>query len=170
MSTDPRVLTLPTEEMRDRMVADFSRLRHRKTRNHRFAAAGVIVVLALGSTAGGLAIARATQAVINNSAECFGTASTSSPHFPTVNAAGDPDTKAAIPISEQVAQAIDGCGAAWRIGSFEPDQAHIPAGKLFPIPTLVACRLADGRIGVFPSDKPAAKACADLDLATPERH
>ncbi|MEO7124004.1 MAG: hypothetical protein ABI400_12990 [Lacisediminihabitans sp.] len=169
MSIDPRALTLPTEHTRERMIADFSWLRHRKTRNHRIAVAGVVIALALGSTAGGLAIARATQAVINNSAECYASASTSSAHFPSVNAAGNPNAKTAIPISQQVSQAIDACGASWRIGSFEADQAHIPAGKEFLIPTLVACRLADGRIGVFPSDASPVQACARLNLATPTR-
>lgn len=160
---------LPSEATRERMLSDFSALRHRKTRNHRFAGAAVFLILALGTTAGGLAIARAPQAVINNATECYGSANTNSTHFPSVNVGGDPTTQTATPVSQRVTQAIDGCGASWRIGEFESDQTKIPAGKLFTIPTLVACQLADGRVGVFPSGKSATVLCSELELALPQK-
>jgi hypothetical protein len=72
-----------------------------------------------------------------------------------------------MPVSERVSRGIDGCGAAWRIGTFESDRSNIPAGKLFTVPKLIACQLPDGRVGIFPSGKSATDLCAELDLAVP---
>jgi hypothetical protein len=164
---EPTVLRLPTDAKRQQMLSEFAALRRRKTRNHRVALMGAVALLAVGSTAGALAIARAPQAVINNATECYGAADLNSTHFPSVNVVGDPQSKQARPVSERVAQGIDGCAASWRIGTFEANQSSIPAGKLFAVPRLVACQLPDGRVGIFPSGKSAKDLCADLDLALP---
>ncbi len=168
--TNPH-LTLPSDADLERMLSatmgTIAEKGRRKTRKHRIAAIGLAGIVAIGCTAGGLAIARASQGAINYTAECYGAADTNSTHFTSFYLPGDITTRAATPLAERISLAKEQCAASWRIGTFEKDRSSIPEGKTFTVPDLVACQLPDDRLGIFPSSKPPAETCSALELATP---
>jgi hypothetical protein len=168
--TNPH-LTLPSDADLERMLSatmgTISEKGRRKTRKHRIAAIALAGIVAIGCTAGGLAIARASQGAINYTAECYGAADTNSTHFTSFYLPGDITTRSATPLAERISLAKEQCAASWRIGTFEKDRSSIPEGKTFTVPDLVACQLPDDRLGIFPSSKPPAEACSALELATP---
>ncbi|RFA07656.1 hypothetical protein B7R21_15920 [Subtercola boreus] len=163
--------SLPSDSDYARMKVDlFTTITVReraRTKKHRLAALGIAGALALGTTAGALVIAQASQGQINYTAECYGAADLTSTHFTTLYLPGDQTTEQATPLAERTALAIDQCSASWVVGTFEQDRANIPAGKMFPTPLLIACQLPDHRLGVFPSTEPAQVVCARLGLSTP---
>ena len=168
--TNPH-LTLPSDADLERMLSatmgTIAEKRRRTTKKHRIAAVGLAAVVALGCTAAGLAIARASQGAISYTAECYGAADTNSMHFTSFYLPGDINAKAATPVAERISLATEQCAASWSVGTFEKDLSSIPEGKTFTVPDLVACQLPDDRLGIFPSSKPPAETCSALELATP---
>lgn len=168
--TNPH-LTPPSDADLERMLfatmETIAERGRRRTRRHRVAAIGIAGMVAIGCTAGGLAIASASQGAISYTAECYGAADTNSTHFTSFYLPGDITTRAATPLAERVSLAKEQCAASWQIGTFEKDRSSIPEGKTFPVPNLVACQLPDNRLGIFPSSKPTAETCSALALATP---
>lgn len=160
---------LPTDERFDQIklrvletVADGER---RRTRKHRLIAMGIAGSLALGTTAGAIAIARAPQGQINYVADCYASADLDARHATSVYGPGDQGSKVPTPLSERISLAEDMCAATWRIGSFSPGGST--ADREFPVPNLKTCQLPDGRLGVFPSDLAASELCTRLGLTSP---
>ncbi|NUU06417.1 hypothetical protein [Leifsonia sp. C5G2] len=137
----------------------------RRTRKHRLIAMGIAGTLALGTTAGAIAIARASQGQINYLMDCYASADLDSRHATSVYLPGDQSSKTPTPLSERVTLAEDMCAATWRIGSFSPGGST--SDREFPVPDLQTCQLPDGRLGVFPSELAASELCTRLGLASP---
>lgn len=171
MTDTPSRLTLPSDADLERMLSAtmgaITAKGRRKTKKHRLAAIGLVGLLALGSTAAGIAIARASQGAINYTAVCFAAADTNSTHFATLYLPGDLKEQQATPVAERVRLATEQCAASWAVGTFEKNRSSIPEGTTFPVPNLVACQLPDERLGIFPSKTSPAETCSALQLATP---
>ncbi|GIT79629.1 hypothetical protein LLS1_12980 [Leifsonia sp. LS1] len=153
------------EELRDRLLDTIATDDRRRTRRHRLAAIGIAGVLVAGTTAGGIAIARASQGEINDTVECYGTADLNGPSFTSAWQPGDLEATTPTPLEQRIALAEDQCAAGWRIGSFRPQGSSSDADE--PVPALKACQLPDGRLAVFPSERAVADLCARLGLSLP---
>jgi len=160
---------LPSDELFDqlkRRILDTVAVdERRKTRKHRLIALGIAGSLALGTTAGAIAVARASQGQINYLMDCYSSADVNSRHATSVYLPGDLSSKTPTPLSERIRLAEDMCAATWRLGSFSPGGST--ADREFPVPELQTCQLPDGRLGVFPSDLAASELCTRLGLASP---
>lgn len=160
---------LPTDDRFDQlkqsMFAEIARTERRRTRKHRLVALGIAGSIALGTTAGAIAIAEASQGQINYTADCYAAADLGARHGTSLYAPGDLDAKKPTPIGERVSLAEEMCAATWRIGTFSPGGST--STKEFPVPDLETCQLPDGRLAVFPSDLAASELCPRLGLASP---
>lgn len=153
------------EHLKQGMLGAVAADDRRRTRRHRLIALGIAGSLVAGTTAGAIAVARATQGQINNLVECYASADLGSEHATSVYAPGDLNAKTPSPIEDRIALAKDQCAAAWRIGSFSPGGAS--RTEEFPIPNLEACQLPDARLAVFPSDLAVRELCSRLGLTIP---
>lgn len=160
---------LPTDERFDQIkhrVLDAVAVDdRRRTRKHRLIALGIAGTIALGTTAGAIAIARAPQGQINYVADCYASADLGSRHATSAYLPGDQSAKTPTPLKQRVSLAEDMCAATWRIGTFSPGGST--ADREFPVPNLETCQLPDGRLGVFPSDLAANELCSQLGLTSP---
>lgn len=153
------------EELKGRLLDTIAADDRRRTRRHRLAAIGIAGALVAGTTAGGIAIARASQGQINDTVECYATADLGSEHFTSAYQPGDLNATTPTPLDERVALAVDQCAAGWRTGAFLPGPPQSVDDE--PVPSLEACQLPDGRLAVFPSERALAKLCAGLGLSLP---
>jgi len=160
---------LPTDEhfdeIKHRVLDAIAVDDRRRTRKHRLIALGIAGSLALGTTAGAIAIARAPQGQINYLADCYASADLGARHATSVYAPGDPNSKTPTPLPQRISLAEDMCAATWRIGTFSPGGST--ADREFPVPNLETCQLPDGRLGVFPSDLAPSELCSRLGLTSP---
>lgn len=136
--------------------------RRRRTR-HAVVIGGVLVGV-LGLTGGTLAVLQASRAEIDGSVRCFA-AGTTTAEYTTVIEARIEGTAADAEFAER---ALDVCAAVWRVGILRDGEVTSPADPSrvdHPVPNLVACRLRDGVVGVFPADRAAdADSCLPLGL------
>ncbi|MFF2053462.1 hypothetical protein ACFVU2_17810 [Leifsonia sp. NPDC058194] len=153
------------EELKGRLLDTIAADDRRRTRRHRLAAIGIAGALVAGTTAGGIAIARASQGQINYLVDCYDAADLGSRHGTSVYLPGDLDEKTPTPIDERVALAEEQCAAGWRAG--DGRSASMSDGKVHPVPHLETCQLPDGRLAVFPSEVALAELCAKLGLSVP---
>lgn len=134
----------------------------RRSHTKRAAVVGAVLVGALGATGGTLAVIQANKADIDGSIRCFVATNTAADYTdvaePPVDGSGAEPTI--------TARAVDVCGAMWRAGRVTHGKLESPddpnSGNN-PVPSLTACRLRDGIIGVFPSI-PDADTCLELGL------
>lgn len=136
----------------------------RRTRKHRLLALGIAGAVAAATTAGAVAIARASQGQINYTADCYAAASLDSQHGTSLYLPGDQTSKRATPLAERVRLAEAMCAETWRIGTFSSTPG---ADGSYPVPDLTVCQLPDDRLAVFPSARPPGQLCPDLGLTTP---
>lgn len=153
------------EELKGRLLDTIAADDRRRTRRHRLAAIGIAGALVAGTTAGAIAVARASQGQINYLVDCYSAADLGSRHGTSVWAPGDLDEKTPTPIAERIALAEDQCAATWRTGVFDPDGGT--DGGEHPVPDLETCQLPDGRLAVFPSELAVKELCTKLGLALP---
>jgi hypothetical protein len=160
---------LPSDErfdqIKNRILDEIAVDDRRRTRTHRLIALGIAGGLALGTTAGAIAIAQAPQGQINYVADCYASADLNARHATSVYLPGDQNAEAPTPLQQRIDLAEDMCAATWRIGSFSPGGST--ADREFPVPDLTTCQLPDGRLGVFPSDLAARELCTRLGLTSP---
>lgn len=151
------------EELKGRLLDTIAADDRRRTRRHRWAAVGIAGALVAGTTAGAVAVARASQGQIDYTADCYAAADLGSRHGTSLYLPGDLDEKTPTPLAERVALAEDMCAASWRTGAF--------LGKVVtedqPVPPLETCQLPDGRLATFPSELALAELCSRLGLAVP---
>jgi hypothetical protein len=153
------------DRMLDQITTTVTKRERVRTLRHRTVAITSAVVLLLSGTGGALAIAQATP-TMKNVAECYSAADMNSRHTSAVLVA--PNGQAAPNPTDAEQRARMGeelCGAVWRIGQLETDPNAADTGRQFPVPTLVACTLPDGRFGYFPTDEAANDTCSRLGLA-----
>lgn len=164
------------EELKGRLLDTIAADDRRRTRRHRLAAIGIAGALVAGTTAGAIAVARASQGQINYLVDCYGAADLGARHGTSVWAPGDLDEKSPTPIAERIALAEDQCAATWRTGVFEPGGGTSDgsdgtgtgtSGDEHPVPDLKTCQLPDGRLAVFPSELAVKELCSRLGLAPP---
>lgn len=160
---------LPADERFDqiklRVLETIDAVDRQRTRNHRLIALGIAGSLALGTTAGAVAIAQAPQGQINYVADCYASVDLNSRHATSAYLPGDQNAKSPTPLQQRIHLAEDMCAATWRIGTFSPGGAT--ATREFPVPNLETCQLPDGRLGVFPSDLAVSELCSQLGLTSP---
>ncbi|MDM4764291.1 hypothetical protein QT381_14890 [Galbitalea sp. SE-J8] len=154
-----------TDRMLDRITASIEGRARRRTRRHRVVALAGVATIALAATAGALVVRQATG-VERNIAECYAAASLDAQHTGAVlGAPVGENAPALVDDRARIAQGLDMCAAAWRLGQFEPDPDAAGSGREFTVPPLVPCVLADGRFGYFPSAN--ADVCSRLGLGSP---
>jgi len=153
------------DQIKHRVLEAIAADDRRRTRKHRLIALGIAGSLALGTTAGAVAIAQAPQGQINYVADCYAGADLNSRHATSAYLPGDQNAKTPTPLQERIGLAEDMCAATWRIGTFSPGGST--ATREFPVPNLKTCQLPDGRLGVFPSDLAVSELCPQLGLTSP---
>jgi hypothetical protein len=153
------------EELKGQLLDTIAADDRRRTRRHRLAAIGIAGALVAGTTAGAIAIARASQGQINYLTDCYGADDLGSRHATSVWLPGDMSEKTPTPVAERIALAEDICAATWRVGTFRPEGSSADADE--PVPHLATCQLPDGRLGVFPSEQAVAELCSRLGLTIP---
>lgn len=161
----------PTDETLDRLLSGVKdRVRadaRRKERRHRLVVAGGIGVMAMVLTGAGIAVHQATTQEKSVST-CFASASLRAKSTGVSAVPSDGRVPDTVPdMQDRVTLAEEMCAAVWRLGFFHDDTPPNGDARQDHVPTLTACMLPDGRLGVFPTDTDAARACADLGLQRP---
>jgi hypothetical protein len=153
------------DEIKERLFGAIAADDRRRTRTHRLIALGVAGAIVAGTTAGAIAIARASQGQINYTTDCYAAADLGSRHGTSVLGTADLGTKSPTPLEERIRLAEEMCAATWRIGTFSPEGSSSTADE--PVPNLETCELPDGRLAVFPSDLAVRELCSRLGLTIP---
>ncbi len=166
------ILEPPSEADLDRLLHNISTAStaraRRRTVTHRVTAIAGAAALVIGGTAGALVVAQASSTMMNT-AECYAADDLASTHTTVAPATESGTVPSSAPSTkDQVSRGADMCAAVWRIGRFETYQPSSQDGKVFAVPQLVPCTLADGRVGFFPSEDPAGAVCAALGLSEPK--
>jgi hypothetical protein len=60
------------------------------------------------------------------------------------------------------------CATVWSMGFFESESPPEDNGRSYPVPDLITCVRADGRLGVFPVAEYGEETCRMLGLAEPD--
>jgi hypothetical protein len=156
--------TAEFERMQRNLLATIDTTGKRRTRRHRLTAIGIAGALAVATTAGAIAIARAPQSQINYTVDCYAAADLGAAHGTSLYLPGDRTSAKPTLLGERISLAEDMCRATWEVGTF----VHTPGGgSTFPVPNLVTCQLPDSRLAVFPANQAAAGLCTHLGLTTP---
>ncbi|MBF4461159.1 MULTISPECIES: hypothetical protein [unclassified Rathayibacter] len=157
----------PTPEqltrMRSAILSDIA-ARSRATRK-RFGIIGVVLVVALGTSAAAIAVARASVDQANTSFDCYSVADLGADHGTTALVDDDRDGFTLLPLSARVAAARAACERSW---SAVPDGAPSGLGPI-QVENPTVCLLPDGRLGVLPNAQDVAtdSFCESLGASAP---
>lgn len=141
---------MPTDEelheLHARIMDAAPRAAAKRTRRHRLALGGAVVISAAAITAGAIAIDRAPQGIINNSVECYLDADLGARHYGSLYLG---DVEATVPnrIEERIAIALESCAAGWRAGAndeYLTSDSRWPPSQVPPMSS-VNFRTADWR-------------------------
>lgn len=146
----------------------------RKSRHRGWKKWAIVLSATVGLSAAGLGTAAAlgafTPPTDRRVASCFTTVDLHDPanreDFAVATSPDDSNPS----LHDAAASALDICAGGWQQGRFSATDPKIsldpkPAPWDYRVPSLVACVLPDGTVGVFPGD---ATTCASLDLPTAE--
>lgn len=151
------------DRMKDTVLSRIDTRSRKRTRRHRLVAISAAFIVALGTTAGAIAIAAAPQGQINYTTDCYAAADLGSRHGTSTYLPGNQADTTPTPLEERISLATQQCAATWSVGTFAKTGTDGP----FTVPHLVACQLPDERLAVFPSSGSVDTTCSTLGLSTP---